>query len=42
MELTVSSMARPSENGTQASISQFGWMPSAILHAVYVNDVEVL
>ncbi|GJJ73906.1 sister chromatid cohesion protein PDS5 [Entomortierella parvispora] len=29
------------ENGTQASISQFGWMPSAILHAVYVNDVEV-
>ncbi|KAI1314319.1 hypothetical protein EDD11_002303 [Mortierella claussenii] len=29
------------ENGTQASISQFGWMPSAILHAVYVNDNEV-
>ncbi|KAF9906908.1 hypothetical protein EC991_011471 [Linnemannia zychae] len=29
------------ENGTQASISHFGWMPSAILHAVYVNDNEV-
>lgn len=31
-----------SENGTQASISQFSWMPSAILHAVYVNNVEIL
>ncbi|KAF9933605.1 hypothetical protein FBU30_005044 [Linnemannia zychae] len=29
------------ENGTKASISQFGWMASAILHAVYVNDNEV-
>ncbi|KAG0205383.1 hypothetical protein BGX28_003004 [Mortierella sp. GBA30] len=28
------------ENGTQASISHFGWMPSAVLHAVYVNDNE--
>ncbi|KAG0073323.1 hypothetical protein BGZ89_006616 [Linnemannia elongata] len=28
------------ENGTKASISHFGWMPSAILHAVYVNDNE--
>ncbi|KAG0379601.1 hypothetical protein BGX24_012558 [Mortierella sp. AD032] len=29
------------ENGTQASISHFGWMASAILHAVYVNDNEI-
>ncbi|CAO3563672.1 unnamed protein product [Mortierella alpina] len=28
------------ENGTHASITHFGWMPSAILHAVYVNDNE--
>ncbi|KAF8947795.1 hypothetical protein BGZ47_007859 [Haplosporangium gracile] len=28
------------ENGTKASISHFGWMASAILHAVYVNDNE--
>ncbi|KAF9151558.1 hypothetical protein BG015_006528 [Linnemannia schmuckeri] len=28
------------ENGTKASISHFGWMVSAILHAVYVNDNE--
>ncbi|KAG0223926.1 hypothetical protein BGX31_008277 [Mortierella sp. GBA43] len=29
------------EAGTQASISHFAWMPSAILHAVYVNDNEI-
>ncbi|KAG0342315.1 hypothetical protein BG000_005598 [Podila horticola] len=29
------------ENGTQASLSQFAWMPSAILHALYVNDTEI-
>ncbi|KAG0057393.1 hypothetical protein BGZ83_010852 [Gryganskiella cystojenkinii] len=29
------------ENGTKSSISQFAWMPSAVLHALYVNDVEV-
>ncbi|KAG0281953.1 hypothetical protein BGZ95_000018 [Linnemannia exigua] len=29
------------ENGTQASVSHFGWMVSAILHAVYVNDNEI-
>ncbi|KAG0006885.1 hypothetical protein BGZ65_002293 [Modicella reniformis] len=29
------------EIGTQASISHFTWMPSAILHAVYVNDNEI-
>ncbi|KAG0357479.1 hypothetical protein BGZ54_000324, partial [Gamsiella multidivaricata] len=29
------------EIGAQASISQFAWMPSAILHAVYVNDNEI-
>ncbi|KAG0301576.1 hypothetical protein BGZ97_002733 [Linnemannia gamsii] len=29
------------ENGTKASISHFGWMASAILHAVYVNDNEI-
>ncbi|KAG0218346.1 hypothetical protein BGX33_007671 [Mortierella sp. NVP41] len=28
------------ENGTQTAISHFGWMASAILHAVYVNDNE--
>ncbi|KAF9276541.1 hypothetical protein BGZ68_009952 [Mortierella alpina] len=30
------------ENGTHTSITHFGWMPSAILHAVYVNDNETL
>jgi len=30
------------ELGTQASISHFSWMPSAIFHAVYVNDNEIL
>ncbi|KAG0267491.1 hypothetical protein BG011_004525 [Mortierella polycephala] len=29
------------ENGTKTAVSQFGWMPSAILHAVYVNDNEI-
>ncbi|KAG0089620.1 hypothetical protein BGZ92_004499 [Podila epicladia] len=29
------------ENGTQASLSHFAWMPSAILHALYVNDPEI-
>ncbi|KAF8978961.1 hypothetical protein BGZ46_005971 [Entomortierella lignicola] len=29
------------EIGTKTSISQFSWMPTAILHAVYVNDNEV-
>ncbi|KAG0303829.1 hypothetical protein BGZ98_006232 [Dissophora globulifera] len=29
------------ESGKQASIFQFGWMPSAMLHAVYINDNEV-
>ncbi|KAF9551607.1 hypothetical protein EC957_006500 [Mortierella hygrophila] len=29
------------ENGTKAGISHFGWMASAILHAVYVNDNEI-
>ncbi|KAI8599735.1 armadillo-type protein [Dissophora ornata] len=29
------------ELGTQASISHFSWMPSAIFHAVYVNDNEI-
>ncbi|KAF9990898.1 hypothetical protein BGZ75_008067 [Mortierella antarctica] len=28
------------ENGIHATITHFGWMPSAILHAVYVNDAE--
>ncbi|KAF9110601.1 hypothetical protein BGX27_006126 [Mortierella sp. AM989] len=29
------------EIGTKASISQFAWMPSAVLHAVYVNDNDI-
>ncbi|KAI9234165.1 MAG: armadillo-type protein [Podila humilis] len=29
------------ENGTQASLSQFAWMPSAIFHALYVLDPEI-
>ncbi|KAF9170234.1 hypothetical protein BGX20_009239 [Mortierella sp. AD010] len=29
------------ELGTKASVSQFGWMPSAVLHAVYVNDNDI-
>ncbi|KAF9584188.1 hypothetical protein BGW38_007287 [Lunasporangiospora selenospora] len=29
------------ENGTQACVSHFGWMPSAVLHAIYINDTEV-
>ncbi|KAG0018492.1 hypothetical protein BGZ80_007103 [Entomortierella chlamydospora] len=29
------------EVGTKASISQFDWMPSAVLHAVYVNDNDI-
>ncbi|KAF9429774.1 hypothetical protein BGZ94_009542 [Podila epigama] len=29
------------ENGVQVAMTQFAWMPSAILHALYVNDAEL-
>ncbi|KAF9436847.1 hypothetical protein BGZ76_002770 [Entomortierella beljakovae] len=29
------------ENGTKTSFNQFSWMPTAVLHAVYVNDYEI-
>ncbi|KAG0346698.1 hypothetical protein BG004_001038 [Podila humilis] len=29
------------EIGTQGALSQFAWMPSAVFHSLYVNDLEI-